>query len=214
MKSSVTERPAPANAGPARTRRTELYLLSSDDELLLELGPLLGERYRVRTIDEPSELPVEEGRACLLILDSTRRPDALEVVTQIEKQYPSSALIALIGADASSQWSALVSRGVVCAAVPRAELSSGTFSEALQRAEARLADQSSRCRVPQVLPGSAGDSFAAGDRRGAHLETVAASSCRWHRRRHGKSHRSHAGCGTRAGPFHTRAALGGPRRVS
>ena len=87
MKSSLTERPAPANAAPPRTRRTELYLLSSDDELLLELGPLLGERYRVRTIDEPSELPVEEGRASLLILDSTRRPDALAVVAKIEQQH-------------------------------------------------------------------------------------------------------------------------------
>jgi TonB family protein len=141
MKSSLTERPAPANAAPPRTRRTELYLLSSDDELLLELGPLLGERYRVRTIDEPSELPVEEGRASLLILDSTRRPDALAVVAKIEQQHPSSALIALIGADADSQWHALLSRGVVCAVVPRAELSSGAFTEALQRAEARLADQ-------------------------------------------------------------------------
>jgi len=141
MKSSVTERPAPATAGPARTRRTELYLLSSDDELLLELGPLLGERYRVRTIDEPSELPVEEARACLLILDSTRRPDALAVVAQIEQQYPSSALIALIGPDAMSEWSPVLARGGVCAVVPRAELASGAFSEALQRAEARLADQ-------------------------------------------------------------------------
>src|SRR5271156_6509640 len=98
MKSSVTERPAPAAAAPTRTRRTELFLLSSDDELLLELGPLLGERYRVRTIDEPSELPSEADRACLLILDSTRRADALAVVAQIEQQYPSAALIALIAA--------------------------------------------------------------------------------------------------------------------
>jgi len=141
MKSSVTERPAPATATPVRTRRTELYLLSSDDELLLELGPLLGERYRVRTIDEPAELPPEAGRACLLILDSTRRPDALAVVAQIEQQYPSAALIALIGTDATAQWSAVLSRGVVCAVVPRADLSSGAFTEALQRAEARLADQ-------------------------------------------------------------------------
>lgn len=141
MKSSVTERTVTASAAPSRTRRTELYLLSSDDELLLELGPLLGERYRVRTIDEPSELPVEEGRACLLILDSTRRPDALSVVAQLEQQHPSSALIALIGADSIAQWGPMLSRGVVCAAVPRAELSSGAFSEALQRAEARLADQ-------------------------------------------------------------------------
>ena len=143
MKSSVTERPAPANAAPSRTRRTELYLLSSDDELLLELGPLLGERYRVRTIDEASELPVEEGRACLLILDSTRRADALAVVAQIEQQYPTSALIVLTGSDASAQWDALLTRGVVCATVPRAELSSGAFNEALQRAEARLADEAS-----------------------------------------------------------------------
>ena len=113
MKSSVTERPAPANAAPSRTRRTELYLLSSDDELLLELGPLLGERYRVRTIDEASELPVEEGRACLLILDSTRRADALAVVAQIEQQYPTSALIVLTGSDASAQWDSLLTRGVV-----------------------------------------------------------------------------------------------------
>lgn len=147
MKSSVTERPAPAAAAPARTRRTELYLLSSDDELLLELGPLLGERYRVRTIDEPAELPSEAGRACLLILDSTRRADALAVVAHIEQQYPSAALIALIAADAAPQWHGVLSRGVVCAAVPRDDLASGSFSEALQRAEARLADQATAARI-------------------------------------------------------------------
>jgi TonB family protein len=147
MKSSVTERPAPATATPARTRRTELYLLSSDDELLLELGPLLGERYRVRTIDELSELPSEAGRACLLVVDSTRRSDALALVVQIEQQYPGAAMIALVGTEEVPQWHGVVARGVVCAAVPRIELASGAFSEALQRAEARLADQTSAARA-------------------------------------------------------------------
>jgi TonB family protein len=147
MKSSVTERPAPATAAPARTRRTELYLLSSDDELLLELGPLLGERYRVRTIDEPAELPAEPDRACLLIVDSTRRPDALAAVAQIEQQYPNAVLIALVAADAEPQWHGPLARGVVCAVVPRADLSSGAFSDALQRAEARLADLASATRL-------------------------------------------------------------------
>jgi TonB family protein len=147
MKSSVTTRPAAAAAAPARTRRTELFLLSSDDELLLELGPLLGERYRVRTIDEADELPTEAGRACLLILDSTRRADALAVVAQIEQQYPSAALIALIAAGAAPQWHGVLARGVVCAAVPRDDLASGAFSEALQRAEALLAEQAAAASI-------------------------------------------------------------------
>jgi len=34
----------------------DLYLLSGDDGLLLELGPLLGDRYRSRPIDAADEI--------------------------------------------------------------------------------------------------------------------------------------------------------------
>jgi TonB family protein len=152
MKSSVTERPAAAAAAPARSRRTELFLLSSDDELLLELGPLLGERYRVRTIDELAELPSESANSCLLVLDATRREDALPLAAQIGEQHPSAALIVLIRPDAEAQWFALVTRGAVCATVPRADLANGSFSEALQRAEARLADQAASQRKASKPP--------------------------------------------------------------
>ena len=64
--------PAPSAGG----RRHDLYLLCGDDALLLELGPLLGERYRTRPIDSVEQLDPGSAAPWAMIIDASTRTDA------------------------------------------------------------------------------------------------------------------------------------------
>ena len=128
-----------AAATPALAhRRRDLYLLSGDDSLLLELGPLLGDRYRTRPI-ESAELLNEAGAVpWLLIVDATARADARAQAARIEQQHPLAPLIVICADGKSVDWASALARGMVSAVVERSALPSGALLDALQAAELRL----------------------------------------------------------------------------
>jgi TonB family protein len=130
---------APAAISPvARTRRTELFVLSSDDGLLLELGPVLGERFRTRPIEQPSEVAAAAGRSYIVLLDATGRPDARALLAALETVDAAAPIILIAADDDENHWAGSLLRGALCAVVPRSALGSAKFTDALNKAERHM----------------------------------------------------------------------------
>lgn len=129
--------PQAANRAAAN-RRPVLFLLSSDDGLLIELGPLLGERYRTRPIDSAEQLEAPADVHWALLIDATTRKDARAQAARIEQQYPLAPVLVICADGSAADWSAARSRGMVSAVVERSSLQSGAFIEALDTMDRQL----------------------------------------------------------------------------
>lgn len=137
MNPKISEEIPPADGTRVRRRRPDAYVLSSDDALLLELGPLLGERFRSRPIDQVEDLPAESAVPWLAVIDATR-PDARAMVHRIELAHPRAPLIVVAAEGQESGWLAAQARGSIFAVVSQQQLSSSALRDALDQAEKRL----------------------------------------------------------------------------
>jgi len=131
---------APPNTAhrTAANRRPVLFLLSSDDGLLIELGPLLGDRYRTRPIDSSEQLEAPADVPWALLIDATTRTDARAQAARIEQQFPLAPVLVICADGSSADWNAARSRGMVSAVIERGALQSGAFSEALATMDRQL----------------------------------------------------------------------------
>lgn len=131
---------APPNATTRATanRRPVLFLLSSDDALLIELGPLLGERYRTRPIDSSEQLEAPADVHWALLIDAATRKDARAQAARIEQQFPLAPVLVICADGNAADWNAARSRGMVCAVIERGSLQSSAFSEALDMIDRQL----------------------------------------------------------------------------
>ena len=125
-------------ASGAPARRRDAWLLSTDDGLLLELGPLLGERYRARPIDSEELLSEAGATPWLLVLDATARHDARAIAGRIEQQHPMAPIIVICADGQAASWASALHRGSVCAIVERGGIGGKTWPDALRIAEQRL----------------------------------------------------------------------------
>ena len=152
-----------ADTKPVRTRRTEIVIVSSDDGFLLQLGPVLGDRYRTRTVDHPDKIhSVTEARRWLAIIDAASLPDAPATVARMERQYPQAEIFVVT--DAPEQWSSALSRGVVIDTFARDQLTSPELLAALSAAETRLLREAGSAASPDPPP-AAGPTSGAPTRR-------------------------------------------------
>ena len=124
--------------GSAAIRRRDAWLLSADDGLLLELGPLLGDRYRTRPIDAIDALSEAGTAPWLLIFDASLRHDARSITARIEQQYPMAPIIIVCTDGHSAGWASALHRGSVCAIIERSALATEAWQDALRTAEQRL----------------------------------------------------------------------------
>ena len=123
-------------------RKTEVVIVSTDDGLLIELGPVLGDRYRVHTIDHLSAIAGAARTArWLAIIDAASIPDGPAALVRIERQFANIPLI-IIAAD-PSQWTPSVLRSNVVTVVAREEVGGQALGDALASAEKRLRDVAS-----------------------------------------------------------------------
>jgi len=125
----------PGSAAPGR--RMDLYLLSGDDSLLLELGPLLGDRYRSRPIDAADQIDASSLVPWLMIIDATARTDARAQAARIEQQHPLAPLLVICADGKSTDWASPLARGMVTAVVERGALVAG-LPEALTAIDLRM----------------------------------------------------------------------------
>lgn len=137
MNPKVSEEIPSADGARARRRRPDAYVISSDDALLLELGPLLGERFRSRPVEQIEDLPANSAVPWLAVIDATR-PDARALVHRIEQLHPQAPLVVVTADGQESGWQAAQARGSICAVVTLHQLSSPALREALDKAEKRL----------------------------------------------------------------------------
>ncbi|MGA2563552.1 MAG: energy transducer TonB [Steroidobacteraceae bacterium] len=150
-------------------RKSEVVIVSTDDELLIELGPVLGDRYRVHTVDRLSAIDGAARTArWLAIIDATAILDGPPTLLRIERQFPKTPLI-VIAAD-PSQWTPSVLRSNVVTVVAREDIAGQALSDALAAAESRLRDAVSP--ESTSLDQSAADAAGGGARRGMPLAIV------------------------------------------
>jgi TonB family protein len=127
---------------PGGSRRPVLFLLSSDDGLLIELGPLLGDRYRTRPIDSADQLEVPAEVPWALLIDATTRDDARAQAARFEQQHPLAPLLVICADGNAADWTAARARGMVSAVVERGSLQASAFAEALRALDRQLAADS------------------------------------------------------------------------
>ena len=130
--------PTHATTRAVGSRRPVLFLLSSDDGLLIELGPLLGDRYRTRPIDTSEQLEAPTDVPWALLIDATTRNDARAQAARFEQQHPLTPVLIVCGDGNAADWAAARSRGMVSAVVERGSLQSAAFAEALKTMDRQL----------------------------------------------------------------------------
>ncbi|HTT06890.1 MAG TPA: TonB family protein [Steroidobacteraceae bacterium] len=149
--------------------RIDAVVVCNDDALLIELGPLLGERFRTHSVDNPAEIAAAVAAPRWVgIVDVDSLPDARAAVLRLETQFPRCPLILIV--QRPVEWSAAVARGSAVAAVARQEMVGPRLMEALSAAEARL-----RADSEAVSPMGAGPTDTA--TRG--LQAQSHGSARW-----------------------------------
>lgn len=137
MRPLAQERASGADTRNSRLERLEAVVICNDDALLIELGPLLGERFRTHTVDNPAEIAAAvTAPRWVGIVDVDSLPDARAAVLRLETQFPRCPLILIVQRPAD--WSAAVARGSAVSAVARQEMVGPRLMEALSAAEARL----------------------------------------------------------------------------
>ena len=129
---------AALTAAPVNARAPVVYLLSGDDGLLLELGPLMGARYRTRPIDSAEQIAPSGTAPWALIIDATARTDARAQAARLKQQHPSAPLLVICPDGSEADWAGPRSRGTVCAIVERSALGTPAFEAALAAVDQQL----------------------------------------------------------------------------
>ncbi len=134
---------APATRPGALARAPVLYLYSGDDTLLLELGPVLGARYRTRPIDSTEQIAPPGAGAWALLIDATARADARAQAARVKQQYPQAPLLVVCADGAAADWAGPRSRGTICAVVERQAITGPEFEAALEAVDRQLGQAAS-----------------------------------------------------------------------
>jgi TonB family protein len=129
---SAAEQPKPG------TRRTEVVIVGAGDELLIEVGPALGDQYRSYSVDTAAEIADLSASSWIGVYDASNHTAGRSAFAQLESQYHQQPWIVLCADDDRPNWRDVLSRGGACAVIARSELSVPTFTAALEKATQRL----------------------------------------------------------------------------
>ncbi|HWG77862.1 MAG TPA: TonB family protein [Steroidobacteraceae bacterium] len=155
MRPLAQERSFGADGKNSRLERLDAVVICNDDTLLIELGSLLGERFRTHTVDSPAEIATAVSAPHWVgIVDVESLPDARAAVLRMETQFPRCPLILVVPRPA--EWSAAVARGTAVAAVAREDMVGPRLVEALTAAESRLRADSESVSPTSHAPEDAG----------------------------------------------------------
>lgn len=150
---------AAAAARPgALARSPVLYLYSGDDTLLIELGPVLGARYRTRPVDAIEQIAPSGTAPWALLIDATARPDARAQAARVKQQFPQAPILVVCADGAATDWASPLARGAVCAVVERSAITGPDFEAALEEVDAQL--QPAGGAVDFIVPGMQRTSMA------------------------------------------------------
>jgi TonB family protein len=120
------------------TRRTEIVIVGAGDEVLIEVGPALGDQYRSYSVDTAAEIAGLSASSWIGVYDASNQTGGRSAFAQLESQYHQQPWIVLCADDDRPNWRDVLSRGGACAVIARSELSVPTFTAALEKALQRL----------------------------------------------------------------------------
>ena len=135
-------------------RAPVLYVLTGDDTLLLELGPLLGTRYRTRPIDSAEQITPSNTSPWALMIDASARGDARAQAARVKQQYPAAPLLVICADGTASDWANPLARGALSAVIERGALGSEAFEAALSSADKQMATEGPGAREGRVSVGA------------------------------------------------------------
>jgi len=127
----------PLTPSPGQRRR-DAWLLSGDDLLLIELGPLLGEHYRTHPVDNIEALARASASGWMLLLDVIDLPDAQAQAVRLATRYPLAPVIVFCADGDINAWKNLPAARTVCAVIERSAIQGPALARALAEAERRL----------------------------------------------------------------------------
>jgi TonB family protein len=120
-----------------RARLIDAFVVAADDTFTLELGPLIGARFRARPVERLEDIESVGSTRWLALIDGSAA-NAHGLVHQIEQQHARAPLIAVVEDGQQGQWSSALARGSVIAVVLRSNLAGPALQHALTDAERRL----------------------------------------------------------------------------
>jgi TonB family protein len=118
----------------------DAFVVSTDDSFLLELGPVLGDRFRARPAEHLADLQSPGDSKWLALIDGSQA-GARALVNQIEQQHPRAPLIVVTPDGQQAQWSGALARGTVSAVVAHSQLNGPAMRDAIAMAEQRLGNR-------------------------------------------------------------------------
>lgn len=135
--STQMDQDGPITTAPGQRRR-DAWLLSGDDLLLIELGPLLGEHYRTHPVDNIEALSRASASGWMLLLDVVDLPDAQAQAVRLATRYPLAPVIVFCADGELNTWKNLPAARTVCAVLERSAIQGPPLVRALAEAERRL----------------------------------------------------------------------------
>jgi TonB family protein len=135
--STQMDQDGPITTAPGHRRR-DAWLLSGDDLLLIELGPLLGEHYRTHPVDNIEALSRASASGWMLLLDVIDLPDAQAQAVRLATRYPLAPVIVFCADGELDTWKNLPAARTVCAVLERSAIQGPPLVRALAEAERRL----------------------------------------------------------------------------
>src|SRR5665213_2942185 len=102
---TVAEQPKTAS------RRIAVVIVGAGDEILIEVGPALGDQYRSHTVDTAAEIASLSATSWIGVYDASNRNEGRSAFAQLESQHPQQPWIVLCADDDRPNWREVLSRG-------------------------------------------------------------------------------------------------------
>ncbi len=138
LSARVSEAPAAEPSQPGK-RRTEVVIVGAGDELLIEVGPALGDHFRTFSADTAADIATLSLSSWIGVYDATSPATGRHAFAQLESQFGAQPWIVLCADEDRANWRDVLSRGAACAVIARGDISVETFGAALAKAMQRLA---------------------------------------------------------------------------
>ncbi|HTT06839.1 MAG TPA: energy transducer TonB [Steroidobacteraceae bacterium] len=133
-------RPPTPTVATGLSERCDVLVIGSDDAVLIELGSLLGDRYRVHAFDTADRIDAQvDATRWIGIIDADALAGAHGTLSGLEARYPRCPLIVITARP--DAWVGSIARGAVLAAISRNQLATGRLGQVLLAAEDRLTFQ-------------------------------------------------------------------------
>ncbi|HTP40554.1 MAG TPA: TonB family protein [Steroidobacteraceae bacterium] len=134
----------------------DVIIVTTDDDLLIELGPVFDAGYRSRPLEKVAELPgLLQGRRSVVVLDTSGSADTRAAYAQLTMHHREVPILVIANAASRAAWESALQRGAIRALLMRDEDLRNRFAKVLQGAAlvvAQLPAANSSTAVTDTVP--------------------------------------------------------------